>query len=430
MHPRLRNVFTSLPLILVVALGLRLGSAWDYQAKTPHTALRALPFLFESGNIAYSIASGHGFGSPFRIDTGPTAWMTPLYPMLLAGIMRIFGIYTYQSWAAAVLMNICFSTLVCIPLYYAAKRLGGTGLAAGAAWLWAIFPNAILLSFQSLWDTSLSAFLGITLVWATLRIKDRTSERDWTLYGLLWGVAIMANAAVLSLLPFLLGWAAWRKPNGLRNAALACGMVALCCVPWTIRNYRVMHSFVPLRSALGLQLWVGNNPDAHVVWLGEQHPIHDSAERRRYVEMGEIAYMADSRNKAIHYMLTHPRREAELIAGRFVMFWSGGSPHPVDDFLNSNSIWFRYVLAFNVGMACGALCGIVMLFRNHSIYAIPLAAGPVVFPFAYYLTLALPRYRHPIDPALILLMAVAVAQIAAPLFTSQSVRRAPQHARG
>jgi len=56
------------------------------------------PFLFESGNIAVSLAKGNGFGSPFRVDTGPTAWMSPLYPLLLSGILRIFGIYTYQSW--------------------------------------------------------------------------------------------------------------------------------------------------------------------------------------------------------------------------------------------------------------------------------------------------------------------------------------------
>jgi len=34
-----------------------------------------------------------------------------------------------------------------------------------------------------------------------------------------------------------------------------------------------------------------------------------------------------------------------------------------------------------------------------------------VFPFAYYLTLALPRYRHPIDPTLMLLTAVAISAI-------------------
>jgi hypothetical protein len=33
-----------------------------------------------------------------------------------------------------------------------------------------------------------------------------------------------------------------------------------------------------------------------------------------------------------------------------------------------------------------------------------------VFPCAYYLTLALPRYRHPIDPILMLLTTVAIAE--------------------
>jgi 4-amino-4-deoxy-L-arabinose transferase-like glycosyltransferase len=403
-----RTAAISLPLILVAALGLRLAFAWDYQAQTPHRALSALPFLFESGNIAWSLASGHGFGSPFRVDTGPTAWMTPLYPMLLAGIMRIFGIYTYQSWVAAVLMNIGFSTLACIPVYYAGKQIGGRGLAAGSAWLWAIFPNAILLSFQSLWDASLSALLGATLVCATLWIPSKSRGRDWTLYGLLWGVALMANAAVLSLLPFLLGWAVWHNRN-LRHALLACAVAILCCIPWTVRNLRVMHGVVPLRSTLGLQLWVGNNPDAHVVWLGEQHPIHDQAERDRYVQMGELAYMSEKRRNAVRYILTHPAHEAELVGGRFVMFWSGGSPHPIDDFIHNRSAWFRYVLLFNLCAALGALIGIVLLFRKHSLYAIPLAAGPIVFPFAYYLTLAFPRYKLPIDPTLMLLLAIALA---------------------
>ena len=427
---RLRKAATSLPLIIVAALFLRLSFAWDYQAHTPHRALGAIPFLFESGNIAYSLASGHGFGWPLRVDTGPTAWMTPLYPLLLSGIMRVFGIYTFQSWVAAVLTNICFSTLACIPVYYTGKRIGGTGLGAGAAWLWAVFPNAILLSFQSLWDTSLSALLGATVLWATLKLADSPDpcgkggdaagsrmSSSWIAYGLLWGMVVMANAAVLSLLPFLLGWAAWRswktgqtRGNALRNAALGCGIVILCCAPWTIRNYFALHRIVPLRSILGLQLWVGNNPDARVVWLGENHPIHDTAERKRYTDMGEIAYMAEKERNAVRYMLTHPRREAELIGGRFVMIWAGGSPHPVDDFIGNRSVWFRYVLLFNLCAAFGALFGTVFLFRNHSVYAFPLAAGPIVVPFAYYLTLALPRYRHPIDPTLLLLTAVTIAE--------------------
>lgn len=414
--PGIKRFATSLLLILVVALGMRLAFAWDYQAHEPHRALGAIPFLFESGDIAYSIAQGHGFGSPFRVDTGPTAWMTPLYPMLLAGIMRVFGIYTYQSWVAAVLMNIFFSTLACIPVYYAGKRIGGVGLAAGAAWLWAIFPNAILLTYQSLWDQSLSALLGATIIWATIRLADRTSARDWSAYGLLWGVTLMANASLLSLLPLLLGWAAYRNRKAgrewLRNTALAFAVVVLCCIPWTVRNYLVFHTLVPLRSVLGLQLWVGNNPDAHVIWLGDHHPIHDSSERARYIRMGEIAYMSEKGKNAVDYMLTHPRHEAQLIGGRFVMFWSGGATNPIGDFMHNRSAWFRYVLVFNLCAGFGALCGIVILFRRRSIYAFPMAVGPVVFPFAYYLTLSEPRYRHPIDPTLMLLLAIALAESA------------------
>ena len=413
---RLRTVFRSLPLILLVALLLRGGFAWDYQAHRPHAALRAIPFLFESGNIAYSLASGHGFGYPLRIDTGPTAWMTPLYPLLLSVIMRIFGIYTFASWVAAVTMNICFSAIACIPLYFTGKRIGGAGLAAAAAWLWAIFPNAILLSFQSLWDTSLSALLVTTALWATLRLAESARARDWAVYGLLWGLILMTNAAVLSLLPFFLGWAAWRldrkSSTAPRNTALACAVVVLCCLPWTIRNYEVFRSFIPLRSTLGLQLAVGNNPDAKPIWLGEHHPINDNAERQAYIQMGEIAYMAAKSHEAIGYIVTHPAHEARLIAGRFVMLWAGGSLHPLGDLFGKNAAWPRSVLLFNLCVAAGTLAAIVLLFRARSIYAVPLAAVAVVFPIAYYVTLALPRYRHPIDPTLMLLLAITTKRAA------------------
>jgi hypothetical protein len=51
-----------------------------------------------------------------------------------------------------------------------------------------------------------------------------------------------------------------------------------------------------------------------------------------------------------------------------------------------------------------------MLFRR-SLYAFPLAAYPLVFPWLYYLTHANLRYRHPIDPVVLLLAAIAVARL-------------------
>ena len=93
-----------------MALTLRVGFAWNWQSHLPRRALSVIPFLFESGNIAHSLATGAGFGSPFRVDTGPTAWMTPLYPLLLSAVMRIFGPYTFASWIGAVSLNITAST--------------------------------------------------------------------------------------------------------------------------------------------------------------------------------------------------------------------------------------------------------------------------------------------------------------------------------
>jgi hypothetical protein len=43
------------------------------------------------------------------------------------------------------------------------------------------------------------------------------------------------------------------------------------------------------------------------------------------------------------------------------------------------------------------------------VYAVPLAAYPVVFPLLYYLTHTSLRYRHPIDPVVLLLTAITVA---------------------
>jgi 4-amino-4-deoxy-L-arabinose transferase-like glycosyltransferase len=415
MKNNFRAAITSPWLILAVALLFRVGYLWNYENTHPRQAVSVVPFLFESGNIAHSLAVGNGFSSPFRVETGPTAWMPPFYPLLLAVVFRIFGVYTFHSFVAAASLNICFATLTCVPLFFAGKRIGGLGVAAGATWLWAIFPNAILIPVQSMWDASLSALLVAAIVWATLALAGSSRVRDWCAYGLLWGLTLMTNATLIALLPLLFGWLAYRAQKQQRpwivRAALSVGIVILCCVPWTIRNYEIFHTFVPLRSVLGLQLWLGNNDNTHDIFRAELHPIYDAAERAKYVEMGEIAYMHEKQLQAFQYMETHPAREAHLIGRRIISLWSGGTPTPIADFVNTPSLWFRFVLLFNVIAALGALLGIVILFRGRNVYAFPAAVFPVVFPWAYYLSLVLPRYRLPIDPIVMLLAAIAIERM-------------------
>jgi 4-amino-4-deoxy-L-arabinose transferase-like glycosyltransferase len=417
-HRKLRSFAISLPLILFVAFALRVAFTWSYVDEHPHQALSVIPFMFESGDIAVSVAHGHGFASPFRIPTGPTAWMTPVYPAMLAGVFRIFGIYTFYSYLAATGLNILFASLACIPIFYAGKRIAGTTLGAGAAWLWAIFPNAILLTYESMWDACLSALIAAIILWATLALAESSRPRDWIGYGLLWGLALMTNPTLASVLPFLLIWLAYcaRKQHysWIALPTIALGVALLCCVPWTMRNYSVFHRFVPLRSVFGLQLWLGNNPQANPPWLGTLHPINDPEERQQYIDMGEMDYMRMKQRGAIRYIESHPRRELWLAKERFISVWSGGTSSPLHDFENNDSMWFRYILLFNILTAIGALLGIILLALRRSIYTVPLAGFPVIFPCAYYATLALPRYSLPIDPVVMLLAAIAIAGIFRP----------------
>src|SRR5205085_6620741 len=120
-------------------------------------------------------------------------------------------------------------------------------IGAAAAWLWAVFPNAVMVPFEWIWDTSLSALLAAALLWSTLRLAESSRLRDWSLHGLLWGLSLLANPALGSLLPFLLGWAWLRARRQIAlpasRPALAVLLIILCCAPWTIRNYFVFHRF-------------------------------------------------------------------------------------------------------------------------------------------------------------------------------------------
>src|SRR6202522_1526415 len=414
MKRRALTIATNLPLIIGVSFGIRAAFAISQVRHMPANLVGLVPFLNEAGNIAFSLAKGHGFSSPSWQETGPTAWLTPAYPGLVAAGLKIFGIPTPHPFFAIVFLNILFSTATCVPLYYIGKRVGGLGVAGGAAWLWAIFPNAIMIPYQWVWDTSLAALLMATILWATLELADTQSVRAWCGYGVLWGFALMTNPSLGSLFPLLLGWAAYRAwQKGLLHQSrplLACAIAVLCVVPWTVLYYLAFQPLIPLRSKLSFELWIGNNEQ-----FDEQSQVvppsdPERAEISRYVHMGETAFMQDKWEKATAFMRAHPRLEITLFARRFVATWTG-LEKPFQGFRDTDSPLVRLVLISNTLAALGALCGILALLRSRSIYAFPLAAGPIVYPLIYYVTHTSLRYRHPTDPALLLLVAIAIAAV-------------------
>src|SRR5690242_4908233 len=113
-------------------------------------------FAGETGRIARSIVQGNGFSSPLHADTGPTAWMTPLYPVIVAGVFKLFGVYTKTSAVAMLFLDCLFSALTCIPVFFIAKKSFGNRAAVWAGWAWAFFPYAIFFSADFIWATTLT----------------------------------------------------------------------------------------------------------------------------------------------------------------------------------------------------------------------------------------------------------------------------------
>src|SRR6476646_68333 len=199
-------------------------------------------FGWEMGRIGASLASGHGFSSPFGPGTGPTAWEPPLYPYLMAGMFQVFGVYSRASAFVLLAINSVFSALTCVPIFLIARRIFSEKVAVGSAWAWALLPNMMFWCTRAIWETSLAALLMATIFWLTLTLEHRDGWTPWLKFGLLWGIAALSSTSLLSFLPASGLWAWYRRAKGgkgsISGVVLASFVFCACVSPWLVRNYR------------------------------------------------------------------------------------------------------------------------------------------------------------------------------------------------
>jgi 4-amino-4-deoxy-L-arabinose transferase-like glycosyltransferase len=397
--------------IALVALLLRLTYFLYLAHSIPPQVLAAVPFQNEVGNVASSLAQGQGFCCLFRQPTGPTAWLAPLYPLLLACVFKTFGIFTVRSFYAAVLLNCIFSSLAVFPLIYAGKSIAGLRTAALACWIWAIFPSGIILPFEWIWDTSLSVLFATTLLWSTLDLKESSRPRDFARYGLLCGLALLTNPALGVVLPFLLGWLLYQH-RGHRSLQLKLGVVTLAvvfltCLPWTARNFVQFHRFIPLRSNFSFEFWSGNNEifDEH---SREVNRITRFEQVHLYAQLGETEFLHEKMQKTLLFVRTHPSLYLQLFGSRIVATWLG-TESPWQEFKATDSYFVRFILGWNAFTLIGVIVGLVRLYLHNHTFFLPVAAYPIFFPCTFYIAHTTLRHRHPCDPILALLMAIAIA---------------------
>jgi len=407
LSPR-QKLFRSPAFIVVAALLLRLlvitvGHTYRITPRRDH-----FQFGWEMGRIARSLAAGHGFANPTDLETGPTAWEAPLYPFLLAGVFKVSGIYTHAAAWVILALNSLFSALTCLTIYRIGERLFGSQPARWAAWTWALFPYAIYWPVRIVWETSLSALLLSLALLLPLRMDDRPHRRDWLLLGLLWGVIALANPTLLSFLPFSLAWLWWRQRGRsaavLTNMALCLALCSLLVAPWLARNYRVFNQFVFIRDNFGLEVHTANNPESGGLWTRSEHPGNDPQAMEKFAAMGELAYMKAEQRAAFNFIRRHPGEFLGFFAERIFYFWGG---NPQFTLVRSWTMAPARHVAFLIS-ALAAFAGLWLCFRHRVRGSFLLACSLLVYPIPYYIAFPAPRYRHAIEPEMVLVIIYAL----------------------
>jgi hypothetical protein len=380
-----------------VALVARLLILWFVVTRFPHNWLYSRGI--ELGTLAQSLVAGRGLSSPFGGSTGPTALLAPGYPAVIALLFRIFGSFTFRAAIAVMAMQLLFSLMTVLLIMHIALRCFGNRAANLAGTFWAVSLPLIWMP-TIFWETCLSTLLMVGMISLALRCEQRPSEFLWALMGAYCGLAGLVNPALLLALLAVMGWSAWQTRKRFRYSPLL-GLLVLLLVytPWPIRNARVFHAFVPLRSTVGFELWMGNRAGASG-FLGESlFPIFNRGEYDQYVSKGEVAYMQDKSTLAKAYIRTHPAEFLRLSAVRFVRFWIGTGNKD-----GSVIFMLHAVLTTSFG-----LMGIWRLFERGRISLAVLFLLPLMlFPLPYYITHAEFRYRLIIDPLLTILGAYAI----------------------
>jgi len=398
--------------VFLVALAIRLILVAVLVHNVPTVTIDHNDFGWESWEVGWtarSIFLGQGFSSPFLPITGPTALVPPLYTYLVAGAFKLFGLDTVHSAFAILSFNSLCSALTCIPLYFLMQNSLSTKAGRFSSIAWAIYPFAIYFSADRVWDYALTALLFTCSLLLAQRLHVK-GWKAWLAFGALYGVAVLSNPSVVTLLPFLLliaMYKVWRIGGNWFTKSLIASLAFLAvCAPWTIRNDRAMHSHFFLRDGFWLEFYAGNNGDTSESNSSWAHPGSNPLEMKKYQEMGEVAYMAQKHDLAVDFVKHHPGFFVVATLRRIVRFWTGywsfGRAYLKLEPFDVPNVPFCLFLTFFL------IRGLTRWWREDKGSALPSLLAVLIFPIPYYLTHSSMDYRQPLEPVIITMVVVGL----------------------
>ena len=265
--------------------------------------------------LTRSLAEGHGY----RVGTEPTAYRPPGYPLLLLPVhLATGGSVLAMRWVAV----LCLGGAVWFT-YLLGRRTGSAAVGAVAAVALACYP-LVIYTATTLYPQIPALLLLLVMVEFGLRTQDDGVRRRWlcaVVSGMAGGLLTVTVPSFAPSIAVLVGWLAWRAgrcaARGVALRAASLLLVAAAVIPggWCIRNAVQLHAFVPVSTNNGVNLLLGNNPNA-TPSSGTNADISAYDWQAKDMRLGEVAIDHFYGSAAMDWISAHPLAAMRLYAGK------------------------------------------------------------------------------------------------------------------
>jgi 4-amino-4-deoxy-L-arabinose transferase-like glycosyltransferase len=282
--PSVTRTRAALALIVALGLAVRLSflaadahnpKAQSYFGEVAHSLVTGHGFAFNEGASAYYeqvLDERHHLVDPANFDySAPAAqgawqpWIDEPVggPLLLAGLWEVVdrGYYLPLQLLQALVDALC-----ALLLYRISLRLFRRPRAAlAAAGLYAVYPPVAWLTtipYNDIWalDFTIAIVAAYLEAIGSVDAVGWARSRGWLVAcGALTGAGLYfrPNFVILPAVMALATITATGRRRTLVRAAVPTAVALLVVSPWLVRDYRVFHTFVFVRSGAGITLWSG-----------------------------------------------------------------------------------------------------------------------------------------------------------------------------
>ena len=284
--------------VLIVALALRL--AWGI-SRDPHQLY--FPDSRQWNGIALNFLSGNGL----IVDEGTKALRPPVYSLFLSFIYFVFG---RENLLAVRMIQALISSCTCLIVYLLAKKLFNAATAKISMAACAVYPFFIYYSGAVLTETLFIFILSLIMLFL--------SGRRFLWAGIFFGIGILCRPELIVFLFLALAgmFIVLPKKEALKRAIVMAAITGAILFPWTLRNYRVFHAYVPLTTMSGYTFYEGNSPYNSTGGPGGALPFPDTR------GMGEVEKDRFLRQEAMRAIRENPRRMPGLLWSKFKRLWN------------------------------------------------------------------------------------------------------------